>query len=59
MGGGAGVSLHGRFRVATDNTVCARNQTYLTFFIHSRRDYVLMKLETFIYNVLHNINIQA
>jgi len=23
MGGGAGVSLHGSFRVATDKTVCA------------------------------------
>jgi len=32
MGGGAGVSLHGRFRVATDNTVYARNQTQVTFF---------------------------
>jgi 3-hydroxyisobutyryl-CoA hydrolase len=32
MGGGAGISLHGRFRVVTDNTVYARNQTQVTFF---------------------------
>jgi len=33
MGGGAGVSLHGRFRVATDNTVYTRNQNQVTFFL--------------------------
>ena len=32
MGGGAGASLHGRFRVATDNTVYTRNQTQVKFF---------------------------
>jgi hypothetical protein len=31
MGGGAGVSIHGRFRVATDNTVSSTNMSQVTF----------------------------
>ena len=31
MGGGAGVSIHGRFRVATDNTVSSTNTSQVTF----------------------------
>jgi hypothetical protein len=34
MGGSAGVSLHGRFRVATDNMVYTRKQNQVTFFLH-------------------------
>ena len=72
MGGGAGVSLHGRFRVATDNTVYARNQTQVTVFSHcyffisivtglgsTKSSRVLMQLEIFLYKILLNKNIQA
>jgi enoyl-CoA hydratase/carnithine racemase len=31
MGGGAGVSIHGRFRVATENTVYSMDQTQMEF----------------------------
>ena len=35
MGGGAGVSLHGRFRVVTENTVYTISQTQMIFLFPS------------------------
>jgi len=35
MGGGAGVSLHGRFRVATENTVYTISQIQMIFLFPS------------------------
>jgi len=74
MGGGAGVSLHGRFRVATDNTVYTRNQNQVTFFLRchfylsiqynqylgsTKSSCVMMQLEICLFKVLLNIKFQA
>ncbi|KAG0531021.1 hypothetical protein BDA96_05G238300 [Sorghum bicolor] len=47
MGGGAGVSLHGRFRVATDNTVFAMPETALGFLPGVGATYFLSRLPGF------------
>ncbi|WVZ49042.1 hypothetical protein U9M48_000424 [Paspalum notatum var. saurae] len=47
MGGGAGVSLHGRFRVATDNTVFAMPETALGHFPDIGASYFLSRLPGF------------
>ncbi|XP_008670921.1 probable 3-hydroxyisobutyryl-CoA hydrolase 3 isoform X1 [Zea mays] len=47
MGGGAGVSLHGRFRVATDNTVFAMPETFLGHFPDVGASYFLSRLPGF------------
>jgi enoyl-CoA hydratase/carnithine racemase len=41
MGGGAGVSLHGRFRVATENTVYTRNQNQVMNTVYTGVSYVV------------------
>jgi len=47
MGGGAGVSLHGSFRVATDKTVFAMPETALGFFPDVGASYFLSRLPGF------------
>ncbi|KAM0905519.1 hypothetical protein ACQ4PT_017342 [Festuca glaucescens] len=47
MGGGAGVSIHGTFRVATENTVFAMPDTLLGLFPDSGASYFLSRLPGF------------
>ncbi|VAH05563.1 unnamed protein product [Triticum turgidum subsp. durum] len=47
MGGGAGVSIHGRFRVATGNTVFAMPETALGLFPDIGASYFLSRLPGF------------
>ncbi|KAI3741177.1 hypothetical protein L1987_58844 [Smallanthus sonchifolius] len=47
MGGGAGVSIHGRFRVVTDNTVFAMPETALGLFPDVGASYYLSRLHGF------------
>ncbi|KAL0913343.1 hypothetical protein M5K25_016795 [Dendrobium thyrsiflorum] len=47
MGGGAGVSIHGRFRVATDKTVFAMPETALGLFPDIGSSYFLSRLPGF------------
>lgn len=47
MGGGAGVSIHGRFRVATDNTIFAMPETALGLFPDVGASYFLSRLPGF------------
>ncbi|XP_027113516.1 3-hydroxyisobutyryl-CoA hydrolase 1-like [Coffea arabica] len=48
MGGGAGVSIHGRFRVATENSVFAMPETALGLFPDIGASYFLSKLPGFL-----------
>ncbi|KAK4592446.1 hypothetical protein RGQ29_016836 [Quercus rubra] len=47
MGGGAGASIHGRFRVATENSVFAMPETALGFFPDVGASYFLSRLPGF------------
>ncbi|CAH8282366.1 unnamed protein product [Eruca vesicaria subsp. sativa] len=47
MGGGAGVCVHGRFRIATENTVFAMPETALGFFPDVGASYFLSRLPGF------------
>lgn len=48
MGGGAGVSIHGRFRVATENSVFAMPETALGLFPDIGASYFLSRLPGFL-----------
>lgn len=47
MGGGAGISVHGKFRVATENSVFAMPETDLGFFPDVGASYFLSRLPGF------------
>ncbi|KAJ9565497.1 hypothetical protein OSB04_001463 [Centaurea solstitialis] len=52
MGGGAGVSVHGRFRVATDNSLFAMPETELGLFPDVGASYYLSRLPGFFGNFI-------
>lgn len=53
MGGGAGASIHGKFRVATENSVFAMPETALGLFPDVGASYYLSRLPGFFGNVLY------
>ncbi|CAH8354086.1 unnamed protein product [Eruca vesicaria subsp. sativa] len=53
MGGGAGVSVHGRFRIATENTLFAMPETVLGLFPDVGASFFLSRLPGFFGNISH------